>query len=186
MVRREESNHCQFSYQVSKEKIGFNHLSVSDKEGEMGGFISWVKKESKIEITFSNVDLYECVAEDKKGSLKYTTYDLLANIIHDGPPEAGGRYRTQILHAVSIFSHKDRIVSYEWADCFRSLCLSFLKWIMRTASKNIFEGYKQMVRDGRSACERYSPSDDYSRWIVYPGWFIGYWLSGGWLWTFSE
>ncbi|GMS79808.1 hypothetical protein PENTCL1PPCAC_1983, partial [Pristionchus entomophagus] len=57
------------------------------------------KNPTIVNFPISNVDLYECVAEDKKASLKYTTYDLLANIIHDGPPETGGRYRTQILHA---------------------------------------------------------------------------------------
>ncbi|GMR58778.1 hypothetical protein PMAYCL1PPCAC_28973, partial [Pristionchus mayeri] len=57
------------------------------------------KNPTIVNFPISNVDLYDCVAEDKKTSLKYTTYDLLANIIHDGPPENGGRYRTQILHA---------------------------------------------------------------------------------------
>ncbi|GMT09097.1 hypothetical protein PFISCL1PPCAC_394 [Pristionchus fissidentatus] len=58
------------------------------------------KNPTIVNFPISNVDLYECVAADKQATIKYTTYDLLANIIHDGPPEQG-RYRTQLHHTGS-------------------------------------------------------------------------------------
>lgn len=51
---------------------------------------------------FSNVDLYDCLAEEVRPMHKYTTYDLVSNIVHDGPPSSGS-YRIQILHNVSCF-----------------------------------------------------------------------------------
>uniref|UniRef100_A0A915HVD0 USP domain-containing protein n=1 Tax=Romanomermis culicivorax TaxID=13658 RepID=A0A915HVD0_ROMCU len=46
-----------------------------------------------------NVDLYEYLSDDAKGKLKFTTYDLISNIVHDGSPKSGeGSYRIQLLH----------------------------------------------------------------------------------------
>ncbi|KAF1766936.1 hypothetical protein GCK72_006894 [Caenorhabditis remanei] len=44
-----------------------------------------------------NVDLYECLAEDARADNKYTTYDLVANVVHEGTFETGN-YRIQIVH----------------------------------------------------------------------------------------
>ncbi|PIC48046.1 hypothetical protein B9Z55_007172 [Caenorhabditis nigoni] len=44
-----------------------------------------------------NVDLYECLAEDVRAEHKYTTYDLVANVVHEGTFETGN-YRIQIVH----------------------------------------------------------------------------------------
>jgi hypothetical protein len=47
--------------------------------------------------SFRNVDLFDCLAEDAKPLHKFTTYDLISNIVHDGKPE-GGTYRVQLYH----------------------------------------------------------------------------------------
>lgn len=44
-----------------------------------------------------NVDLFECLAQDKRAEHKYTTYDLVANVVHEGTFETGN-YRIQIVH----------------------------------------------------------------------------------------
>lgn len=57
------------------------------------------------------MDLYECLAEDIRHKHKYTTYDLISNVIHDGKPQTSnqkadisgtksGSYRVQIIHNV--------------------------------------------------------------------------------------
>lgn len=43
------------------------------------------------------MDLFDCLAEDARPRHKYTTYDLVSNIVHEGRP-AGGSYRVQIVH----------------------------------------------------------------------------------------
>uniref|UniRef100_A0A0N5BIM1 USP domain-containing protein n=1 Tax=Strongyloides papillosus TaxID=174720 RepID=A0A0N5BIM1_STREA len=45
----------------------------------------------------SNVDFYDCLSKEAKLTHKYTTYDLLCNIVHDGKPDSG-TYRIQLLH----------------------------------------------------------------------------------------
>jgi len=63
--------------------------------------------------SFSNVDLYDCLADDMREKHKFTTYDLIANVVHDGKPQTGaqkgdptagdgGTYRIQVLQHVSI------------------------------------------------------------------------------------
>uniref|UniRef100_A0A1I7UKW9 Ubiquitin carboxyl-terminal hydrolase 39 n=1 Tax=Caenorhabditis tropicalis TaxID=1561998 RepID=A0A1I7UKW9_9PELO len=44
-----------------------------------------------------NVDLFECLAPDARHAHKYTTYDLVANVVHEGTFE-DGNYRIQIVH----------------------------------------------------------------------------------------
>ncbi|CAD6189703.1 unnamed protein product [Caenorhabditis auriculariae] len=46
-----------------------------------------------------NVDLFDCLADDVKGAHKFTTYDLVANIVHEGKYEDGS-YRVQLVHQV--------------------------------------------------------------------------------------
>ncbi|OZC12165.1 u4/U6.U5 tri-snRNP-associated protein 2 family protein [Onchocerca flexuosa] len=55
------------------------------------------KNPTIVNFPISNVDLYDCLAEEMRPLHKYTTYDLVSNIVHDGPPSSGS-YRVQILH----------------------------------------------------------------------------------------
>ncbi|VDN00959.1 unnamed protein product, partial [Thelazia callipaeda] len=55
------------------------------------------KNPTIVNFPISNVDLYDCLAEEMRPLHKYTTYDLVSNIVHDGPPPSGS-YRVQILH----------------------------------------------------------------------------------------
>ena len=48
----------------------------------------------------SNVDLREYLTEESQVTEKHTTYDLVANVVHDGKPTEGA-YRTHVLHHVS-------------------------------------------------------------------------------------
>lgn len=50
----------------------------------------------------SNVDLREYLTEEAQATEKSTTYDLVANIVHDGKPSEGS-YRIHVLHHVSAF-----------------------------------------------------------------------------------
>lgn len=47
-----------------------------------------------------NVDLREYLSEEVQAVHKNTTYDLIANIVHDGKPSEGS-YRIHVLHHVS-------------------------------------------------------------------------------------
>jgi hypothetical protein len=48
-----------------------------------------------------NVDFGELLAPEIRAKHKNTTYDLMANIVHDGEPGAGkGTYRVHVLHKV--------------------------------------------------------------------------------------
>lgn len=49
---------------------------------------------------FRNVDLREYLSEEVQAVHKNTTYDLIANIVHDGKPTEGS-YRIHVLHHVS-------------------------------------------------------------------------------------
>ncbi|KAI6232759.1 hypothetical protein M3Y99_00987000 [Aphelenchoides fujianensis] len=55
------------------------------------------KNPTIVNFPITNVDLFECLAEDARPKHKFTTYDLISNIVHDGKPE-GGTYRVQLLH----------------------------------------------------------------------------------------
>lgn len=63
----------------------------------------------------SNVDLREYLTEEAQVSEKNTTYDLVANIVHDGKPTEGA-YRIHVLHHVCyskflFFQISSRLVS---------------------------------------------------------------------------
>ncbi|XP_040550313.1 U4/U6.U5 tri-snRNP-associated protein 2 isoform X3 [Gallus gallus] len=45
----------------------------------------------------SNVDLREYLSEEVQAVHAHTTYDLIANIVHDGKPSEGS-YRIHVLH----------------------------------------------------------------------------------------
>jgi U4/U6.U5 tri-snRNP-associated protein 2 len=48
------------------------------------------------------IDFGELLSADVRAKHRHTTYDLMANIVHDGDPGAGkGTYRVHILHKVS-------------------------------------------------------------------------------------
>ncbi|CAI4223319.1 unnamed protein product [Auanema sp. JU1783] len=55
------------------------------------------KNPTIVNFPISNVDLYDCLAPEAQQSHKYTTYDLVANIVHEGTPEEGS-YRVQLVH----------------------------------------------------------------------------------------
>ncbi|VDD86410.1 unnamed protein product [Enterobius vermicularis] len=55
------------------------------------------KNPTIVNFPISNVDLYECLAPEFRAAHKYTTYDLVSNIVHDGKPESGS-YRVQLIH----------------------------------------------------------------------------------------
>lgn len=48
-----------------------------------------------------NVDLREYLTEEAQVTEKNTTYDLVANIVHDGKPTEGA-YRIHVLHHVGF------------------------------------------------------------------------------------
>jgi len=68
------------------------------------------KNPTIVNFPISNVDLFDCLASDVKDGHKYTTYDLISNVIHDGKPQQsgnnkadlstvdGGHYRVQLIH----------------------------------------------------------------------------------------
>ncbi|VDO99241.1 unnamed protein product [Heligmosomoides polygyrus] len=58
------------------------------------------KNPTIVNFPISNVDLFDCLTEDSKREHKYTTYDLVANVVHDGKPDAGN-YRIQLVHVGS-------------------------------------------------------------------------------------
>ena len=51
---------------------------------------------------YRGIDFGELLAPEVRAKHKYTTYDLVANIVHDGEPGTEkGQYKVQILHKVS-------------------------------------------------------------------------------------
>ncbi|KHJ86146.1 hypothetical protein OESDEN_14112, partial [Oesophagostomum dentatum] len=58
------------------------------------------KNPTIVNFPISNVDLFDCLSQDTKRDHKYTTYDLVANIVHDGKPDSG-TYRIQLVHVGS-------------------------------------------------------------------------------------
>jgi len=74
-------------------------------------FLSGFLDKNIKKILFSNVDFYDSLAEDVRDKHKYTTYDLISNVVHDGKPQTQankgdiavdiGRYRVQLVHEVN-------------------------------------------------------------------------------------
>ncbi|KJH51484.1 ubiquitinyl hydrolase 1 [Dictyocaulus viviparus] len=58
------------------------------------------KNPTIVNFPISNVDLFDCLSEDARFEHRYTTYDLIANIVHDGKPDSG-TYRIQLVHVGS-------------------------------------------------------------------------------------
>lgn len=55
--------------------------------------------------SFRNIDFGDLLAPEVRATHKFTTYDLMANIVHDGEPGPGkGTYRAHILHKVTLYS----------------------------------------------------------------------------------
>uniref|UniRef100_A0AC35UG73 U4/U6.U5 tri-snRNP-associated protein 2 n=1 Tax=Rhabditophanes sp. KR3021 TaxID=114890 RepID=A0AC35UG73_9BILA len=55
------------------------------------------KNETIINFPIKNVDFHDCLSADSVKTHKYTTYDLLCNIVHEGKPDAA-HYNIQLLH----------------------------------------------------------------------------------------
>lgn len=62
-----------------------------------------------------NVDLREYLTEEAQVTEKNTTYDLVANVVHDGKPNEGA-YRIHVLHHVSCCSRLGKLVRL-WPVC---------------------------------------------------------------------
>jgi hypothetical protein len=93
-----------------------------------------------------NVDLYELLDERSRAAHQYTTYDLIANVVHDGKPQSGmGAYRVQILHNV------------------RYLRGGELSSIVKSTE------HKQVVRTGRSTREGDTAADHNADGKLYSG-----------------
>jgi hypothetical protein len=60
------------------------------------------KNPTIVNFPISGVDLGELMTPEARAKQKSTTYDLLANIVHDGGPK-GGTYRVHIQHKVPIW-----------------------------------------------------------------------------------
>ncbi|KFD52615.1 hypothetical protein M514_06462 [Trichuris suis] len=57
------------------------------------------KNPTIVNFPIRNVDLYEYLSKEARTSLQFTTYDLIANIVHDGQPGPDqGTYRIQLSH----------------------------------------------------------------------------------------
>lgn len=59
------------------------------------------KNPTIVNFPIANVDFYDCLAKDARQNHKYTTYDLVANVVHEGTFK-DGNYRIQIVHEVKI------------------------------------------------------------------------------------
>lgn len=56
-----------------------------------------------IRAAYRNVDFSEILTDEHKATHKFTHYDLVANIVHDGEPGSGkGIYLCHLLHKVSV------------------------------------------------------------------------------------
>jgi len=75
------------------------------------------KNPTIVNFPISNVDLYDCLADDMKEKFKHTIYDLIANVVHDGKPQSSAHkgdlavesstYRVQVLQHVSSLAFSD-------------------------------------------------------------------------------
>uniref|UniRef100_A0AC34QEH6 USP domain-containing protein n=1 Tax=Panagrolaimus sp. JU765 TaxID=591449 RepID=A0AC34QEH6_9BILA len=72
------------------------YLIIAYKRFEKNRFFV-EKNPTIVNFPISNVDLYDCISEDARSLHKFTTYDLITNIVHDGTPEKG-TYRVQLVH----------------------------------------------------------------------------------------
>jgi len=52
-------------------------------------------------MNYRNVDFGDILTQEVKERYTSTTYDLVANIVHDGEP-GKGTYRVHVLHKVSL------------------------------------------------------------------------------------
>ncbi|NWU43515.1 SNUT2 protein, partial [Hylia prasina] len=59
------------------------------------------KNPTIVNFPITNVDLREYLSEEVQAAHSHTTYDLIANIVHDGKPSEGS-YRIHVLHHVSV------------------------------------------------------------------------------------
>ncbi|NWQ71833.1 SNUT2 protein, partial [Neopipo cinnamomea] len=59
------------------------------------------KNPTIVNFPITNVDLREYLSEEVQAAHAHTTYDLIANIVHDGKPSEGS-YRIHVLHHVSV------------------------------------------------------------------------------------
>ena len=66
------------------------------------------------------IDFGELLAPDVRAKYKYTTYDLIANIVHDGEPGPGkGTYRVHVLHKVGLLcAHIHNLLVFSFFSCY--------------------------------------------------------------------
>lgn len=112
----------------------------------------------------SNVDLREYLTEEAQVTEKNTTYDLVANVVHDGKPTEGS-YRIHVLHHVSAFKPSDQV----WLML--KYCMSFFKCRGGGLSEicTLITGHREVVRAPRPAGNRYPASDDHTVRSVHTG-----------------
>ena len=64
-------------------------------------------------LVFRNVDFGDLLPPHVRANHKYTTYDLMCNIVHDGEPGPGkGTYRAHILHKVFVLFFCNVLAEY--------------------------------------------------------------------------
>lgn len=98
---------------------------------------------------FRGVDFGDILGADVRAKHGCTTYDLLANIVHDGEPTKG-TYRVHILHKVNSFY------------CWPIITINF-------TSQLLLLGDRKMVWNARSARDRNSSADDHSHRSLHSG-----------------
>lgn len=65
-------------------------------------------KHALVHVVNRNVDLREYLTEEAQVTEKNTTYDLVANVVHDGKPTEGA-YRIHVLHHVSCITNSHNL-----------------------------------------------------------------------------
>lgn len=92
------------------------------------------------------MDFGEFLSPEMKAKHKHTTYDLVANVVHDGDPKKG-TYRVHVLQKVFVILY----FLFLWFESPTSL------------------GNRQMVRNARFACHRGFTTDDNLDWGIHSG-----------------
>lgn len=103
-----------------------------------------------------NVDLREYLTEEAQASEKSTTYDLVANIVHDGKPTEGS-YRIHVLHHVSAVH-----------VCYHIQMLN-VEGLCVTSDLCALTGHREVVRAAGPAGDGHPASDDHAVRSIHTG-----------------
>ena len=90
----------------------------------------------KVVSDFRNIDFGDLLAPEHRVLHRNTTYDLMANVVHDGEPERGkGTYRVHVLHKVCC-SPIDIVYVLLWLSHWLTLYISYYDshWLILYAS----------------------------------------------------